>query len=72
MFRFESRNTLEVCDRPSDFQNAIVGTGAEALLCHGAFQQAFAFRGQFAVRADLASTHRGVAVSLLAAADKAL
>jgi hypothetical protein len=55
---------FEVGDGAGDFQDAVVGAGAEALLGHGAFEQAFAIGGERAGDADVAGGHLGVAVQL--------
>src|SRR5580658_4547667 len=66
VFRLEARGVFEVGDGAGYFQDAVVGAGAEALLGHGAFEQAFAVSGEFAVDADVAGVHLRVAVKLLA------
>jgi len=65
-------SVFEICHRAGYFQDAVVGTGAQALLGHGAFQQAFAVGGEFAVRADVAGRHLGIAVKFFAGGGKAL
>src|ERR1700689_854871 len=42
MLRFKLRSAIHVGDRTRDFKDAIMGARTEALLSHGAFQQAFA------------------------------
>src|SRR5580698_8544601 len=60
----------QICNRPSDLQNAIVCPRAEALLDHGALQQVLRIRTELAVFANLARAHLGVAVDSLAAGVK--
>src|SRR5205823_1088456 len=55
---------LEVGDGTRDFQNAVVGAGAQTQAGHGVFEQAFALGGNIAIFADLSGAHLGVAVNL--------
>ena len=50
----------EVGDGAGDFEDAVVGAGAEALLLHGALEQAFGVGGELAEGANLLSVHLGV------------
>src|SRR5690348_12821061 len=56
---------LEIGHGARHFQDAVVGAGAEALLGHGTFQKPFAVGRKFAILADLAGRHLGVAINLL-------
>src|SRR5208282_1893628 len=71
VLRLELRNRVKVCDGAGDFQDAVVGAGAEALMGHGAFQQAFAIGGEFAEFANELGRHLRVAIELLASSRKA-
>ncbi len=51
---------FEVGDGARDLENAIVGAGAEALLLHGAFEEALGVRGKLAESSDLLGGHLGV------------
>ena len=66
VFGFDGGGVFDVGDGAGDFEDAVVGAGAEALLGHGAFEQAFAVGGEFAEGADVARVHLRVAVELLA------
>ena len=66
VFGFEVGGVFEVGDGAGDFQNAVVGAGAQALLGHCTFEQALAIGRQFAERADVAGGHLGVAVKFFA------
>ena len=55
----------EVGDGAGDFEDAVVGAGGEALLLHGAFEEAFGVGGELTKLADLAGAHLGVGVDLL-------
>jgi len=46
--------TFEIGNGPSDLENAVVGARGQALLLHGALQQALGVLAQFAVGANLA------------------
>src|ERR1700722_10726041 len=46
VFGLDRVGAFEVGDGAGDFQDAVVGAGAEALLGHGAFEQAFAIGGE--------------------------
>ena len=50
----------QVGDGAGYFEDAVVGAGAEALLLHGAFEEAFGVGGEFAEGADLLGGHLGV------------
>src|SRR5271167_931645 len=65
-FRFELRSGIEVGNRARDFQNAVMGAGAESLRSHGAFEQALAISGELAEFANRLRRHLGVAIELLA------
>ena len=54
VFGVEVRGVFDVGDGAGDFEDAVVGAGAESLLGHGAFEQAFAVGGEFAESADVA------------------
>src|SRR5439155_15844764 len=56
--------TLEVGDGARDFQNTVVGAGAQTQAGHGVFEQAFAVGRNIAILADLSRAHLGVAVNL--------
>ena len=51
---------FEVGDGAGDFEDAVVGAGAEALLLHGALEEAFGVGGELAEGADLLGRHLGV------------
>jgi hypothetical protein len=51
---------FEVGDGAGDFEDAVVGAGAEALLLHGALEQALGVGGELAEGADLLGGHLGV------------
>src|ERR1700722_269036 len=53
----DGRLSIEVRDGAGDFQYPIVRTRAQALLLHRSFQEAFGFRRELTVGADLASMH---------------
>jgi len=53
---------FEVGDGAGDFEDAVVGAGAEALLLHGFFEDALGVAGELAVEADLLGAHLGVGV----------
>ncbi len=55
---------FQVGDGAGNFEDAVVGAGGEALLLHGAFEQAFGVGAEFAVGADLAGGHLGVGEDL--------
>src|ERR1039458_7817120 len=71
MFRFKLRNTLQVGNRAGDFQDAVMGAGAEPLLSHGAFEQALTIGGEFAELTNELRRHLGVAVKFFASGRKA-
>ena len=48
---------IEVGDGAGDLEDAVVGACAEALLLHGALQQAFGVGGEIAEGADLLGVH---------------
>ena len=56
VFGLDRVGAFEVGDGAGDFQDAVVGAGAEALLGHGAFEQAFAIGGERACGADASGT----------------
>ena len=68
----EIRRIFQIGDGAGDFQDAVVGAGAQALLGHGAFEQAFAVGGEFAEGADVAGRHLRVAVELFAGGGETL
>jgi hypothetical protein len=70
VFGLEVGGVFQVGHGAGDFQDPVVGAGAQALLSHGAFQQAFAVGGEFAVGADVAGGHLGVAVKFFAGGEK--
>jgi hypothetical protein len=51
---------FEVGDGAGDLEDAVVGAGAEALLLHGALEEALGVGGQLAEGADLLGGHLGV------------
>ena len=55
---------FQIGDRAGDFEDAIVCSGGKTLLGHGAFEQAFAIRGEFTECADVPRAHLGIAVGL--------
>ena len=57
---------VQIGDRSGYFQDAVVGSRAQALLGHGAFEEAFAVGGKFAVGADVAGGHLSVAIEFFA------
>jgi len=54
----------------ADFQNAVMGAGAESLLRHGAFEQPLAIGGKLAEFANRLRRHLRVAVKLFASGGK--
>src|SRR5260370_27339505 len=58
---FDGRSFFDVGDGAGDFEDAVVGAGAESLLGHGALEQAFAVGGKFAEGADVAGGDLGAA-----------
>ena len=54
VFGLDLGSVFDVGDGAGDFEDAVVGTGTEALLGHGAFEQAFAVGGEVAESADVA------------------
>jgi hypothetical protein len=44
---------FQIGNRSGYLQDSIMGAGAQALLLHGSFQQAFAIGIQFAISSDL-------------------
>src|ERR1700730_261235 len=71
VFRLKPRNSVEVRNRARDFQDAVMGAGAESLLRHGAFEQALTIGGELAEFANGLRRHLGVAVEFLAFGRKA-
>ncbi len=67
VFGLEIHRIFQIGDGAGDFENAVVSAGAQALLRHGAFEQAFAVGGEFAEAANVAGVHLGVAVEFFAA-----
>src|SRR5207249_12303807 len=55
---------LDVGNGARDFQNAVVGAGAQTQAGHGVFEQAFALGRNIAIFADLSRAHLRVAVNL--------
>ena len=51
---------FQVGDGAGDLKDAVVSAGAEALLLHGAFEQALGVGGELAEGADLLGVHVGV------------
>src|ERR1700730_16573831 len=66
VFRLKLRNSVEVRNRARNFQNPVMGAGAESLLRHGAFEQALTIGGEFAEFANGLRRHLRVAVEFLA------
>ena len=66
VFGFQVCRLFEVGDGTGYFQDSVVSAGAQALLGHGAFEQAFAVEGEFAEGADVSGGHLGVAVEFFA------
>ena len=54
VFGFDGRRLFDVGDGAGDFQDAVVGAGAESLLGHGALEEAFAVGRKIAEGADVA------------------
>jgi hypothetical protein len=71
VLRLQVRRIVKVSDGSGYFQDAVVGARAQALLGHGAFEEAFAVGGEFAVGADVAGGHLGVAVEFFAGTGEA-
>ena len=71
MFGFELRHAVEIGNRASDFQDAVMSSGAESLLGHGAFQQPLAIGGELAELPNRLRRHLGVAVEFFASGRKA-
>src|SRR5438445_3823544 len=59
---FDLRIGIKIGDGPRDLQDAVVGTGAQTLLLHSAFQHALAVRAQIAIGAYLARAHLRVRI----------
>src|SRR5579859_2720026 len=57
---------VKVGDGARDFQNTVVGAGAQAQARHGAFKQALAVGGNIAIFADLPRAHLRVRINFLA------
>ena len=66
MFRRQMGCIFQIRNGASDFENPIVRAGAETLLRHGAFQQAFAIGREIAETPDMSRAHLGIAVKLFA------
>ena len=62
----EVLGAFKVGDGAGHFEDAVVGAGGEALLLHGALEQALGVGAQLAVGADLAGGHLRVGVDFLA------
>jgi len=56
----EMVGSVKVSYCPGHLEDTIVGSGGEALLLHGAFEEAFRVCAEFAMGADLAGGHLGV------------
>src|SRR5215470_3634604 len=63
---------FQIGNGAGDFQDAVVGAGAQALLLHGSLQQALAVGVQLTVCSDLARAHLGVCVDFLSGAGEAV
>jgi hypothetical protein len=72
VFGLQVCGVFEIGDSAGDLEDAVVGAGAESLLRHGSFEQAFAVCGEFAKGADVARRHLGVTVELLARGREAI
>ncbi len=57
---------FQIGDGARHFQNAVVGARGEALLLHGALQQALGVGAEFAVGANLPGVHLRVGVDFFA------
>lgn len=60
MFYGDVLRSLQVGDGTGRLQDAVVGTGAESLLLHGALQQPLGLRGKLAIETNLLRPHLGV------------
>src|SRR5437660_1417701 len=65
-------SAFQVSNRPRNLQDAVVGARAQALLLHGALQQALAIGGEVAVGADLFWRHLRVAIDFFSGGGKAV
>jgi len=54
---------FEIGNGAADFQDSVMGPGSQTLLVHGALQEPFAVRGEFAELPDVAGSHLRVAIS---------
>src|SRR5579863_3600259 len=66
VFWLKAGNAFEVGDGTGYLQDAVVGARGQALLQHGTLQQALAVGRELAEDADMAGSHLGVAVDLVA------
>ena len=66
------RRSIEIGNGARDFKNAVVCASTQTLLLHRAFKQALAVAGEFAIRANLASAHLGIAEDAFACRSKAV
>src|SRR5260370_4709011 len=71
MFGFELRHAVEIGNRASDFQDAVMSSGAESLLGHGAFQQPLAIGGELAELPNRLRPHLCIAINVLPSCKKA-
>lgn len=53
----EALGSFQVGDGAGYFEDAVVGSGGEALLEHGSLEEFFGVGGELAVSADLAGSH---------------
>src|ERR1700687_646657 len=72
VFGFKIGRFFQIGNGAGYFQDAVVGAGAQALLGHGAFEQALAVGGKFAEGADVAGGHLSVAVEFFAGSRETL
>ena len=65
-------DAFEICDRPGNFQDAIMGASGEALLLHGSFKQTLGIRTEFTVCANLPGCHLRIGIEVVAGFVEAL
>src|SRR5208282_2134790 len=72
VLRLKIGRAFQIRDGAGYLQDTVVGAGAQALLGHGAFKQALTVGRKFAVGANVAGVHLGVAVEFFPRRGEAL
>ena len=72
MLGLNFRRSIEIGNGARDFKNAVVCASTQTLLLHRSFKQALAVAGEFAIRANLAGAHLGIAEDAFACRSKAV